>query len=84
MKVFKMNDCDWWMDVDIESAKRNYLEYCGCDEDSLDDVFELPVDTLKQTMISFPDEPEREKYTFLEHMGNVYNDGPHLFASTEY
>lgn len=87
LKVFRMNDCDWWMDKSLEEAKKNYPEFVSTDpEDALDNPYELDKAHLKLFEF-YPDEDDRsQKHSFLEELQrrqSISND-PGFFASTEY
>lgn len=82
LKVYKMNDCDWWMDTDLEAAKKHYLEFVCDNEDSLDNPRELTESEL-DTLIFKPDEDDRPECTFREWM-SILDQKPQFFASTEY
>jgi hypothetical protein len=42
LKVFRMNDYEWWMHYSLEEAKALHLEQCGVDpKEAFDDPCEL-------------------------------------------
>ena len=85
MKIFKMNDYDWWMDTDIESAKKNYLDEYGYDvmkdELKIKELTEHELDHLKYIITD--GRVSSESITFRERMNEI-DQIPQIFASTEY
>ncbi|MBO2698136.1 hypothetical protein [Shewanella algae] len=89
MKVFAMNECEWWVGESLESCIADYIEEYG-DSDCLDEPYELTASNL-DSLTFFVDEREEGgellKRTFKEQLeveiaqGGVF---PRLFASTEY
>jgi hypothetical protein len=85
MKIFKMNEYDWWMDIDLESAKKNCTKYCEeIDTDPADvkKAYEL-TDVDLDVMSFIADGDNGPKCTFREQM-NRMDQVPQFFASTEY
>ena len=89
MKVFSMNDCDWWIAETIEDAKRDYLaEVSGLPEDVLEDPCEVSDADMDRLM--FVTEPKlgikSERHSFREELSRRVEsgEGSQLFASTEY
>lgn len=91
MKIFRMNDCDWWQAGSFEEAKADYKHTTGIGEEDLDDareVIEEELDRLK--FIENYDGPKSEwiKRTFREEMQRRILAGeatkPGCFACTEY
>lgn len=85
MKVFKMNDCDWWMDTDLETAKKNYLGFVETEPESVEDAREMTDDELDNTRFINRDEEFNRlfpKYTFRDHVDSIEHTS-HFFASTE-
>jgi hypothetical protein len=85
MKIFKLNDCDWWAGEDLESVKSAYIEEVGGDVD--DDARELT--EAEMDSLDFVDElPDYgEHRTFREQLRRMIDSGaqfPCFFASTEY
>lgn len=83
MRVFYMNDCDWFMAPDIEQAKRLYKEMTGLpDDEAFDEPYELNDTQLER--LRFMDE-DGGKRSFAELRQMIESGaGPGLFASTEY
>lgn len=87
LKVFKMNDYDWFADYSKEEAIIHYKETMGTTDDEIDEVEELSKMELKEQRLVFVDEPKGKDgkhpsvsfYKFLKGMKR-----PDIFASTEY
>lgn len=48
LKVFKMNDCDWWIDYNLEDAKTNFAKFIGV---LVDEVIDNPYELSEQELI---------------------------------
>jgi len=90
MKIFRMNDYDWWMDIGLESAKKNYMEHTENDDESdcIDKARELTEEELDSSRFykdgdCRDDENGDPKCSFRERM-NELDQIPQFFASTEY
>ncbi len=86
LKVFKMNDCDWWMDYNLIDAIINYSEFIMIpSEESTDDPYQLSKKSLN-TLEFYPDDDSVNKYSFLEELQRRQSISaePGFFASTEY
>ena len=84
MRVFKVNDCDWWMASTAEQAKSAAIEFYG-DEDMVDEVEELTDEQLNSH--TFHDEDDETTRTFEAQLLKRIKEGatkPEMFASTEY
>lgn len=64
VKIFRVNDYEWWAGVDLESVKATYKEHTGIDPDS-DEGFDNPREVGDEGM---------RKLIFIE---DVYNEGRH-------
>ena len=86
LKIFQMNECDWWMDVSLVEAKKNYPKFIdhGDIEDILDNPYELTEKELKD--LKYFDVELETRCSFLEELQRrqSISDGPEFFASTEY
>jgi hypothetical protein len=90
MRIFRMNDCDWWLATTLEAAKADYKHQTGIDLEDIEDareVTEEEMDRLK--FIENYDGPKSGwiKRTFREELQRRITDGeakPGCFASTEY
>lgn len=90
VKIFQMNDCDWWIGPSLDACKADYVEHTG-DPDSVDDdAHELTDAELDRLMFTDCDEDERPtgmKIPFREQLAVEIAQGgefPRMFASTEY
>ena len=84
MKVFQMNDCEWWAAEDLESAKKACMEATGLPEDeACDDPHELSDEAMNRLI--FHD--DNETRTFKEQLDRMIVEGtefPVFFAMTEF
>lgn len=78
LKVYRMNECDWWCDYSLEQAKRNYINDTCCDvSDTEDSEEQMGLNECK-----YKDEDMEEAITFAEQLAKMKNPG--FFASTEW
>jgi hypothetical protein len=87
MKVFAMNDCEWWAAETLEEAKADYLKETGMKEadEPFDDPHELDAEAMDR--LRFFDEDEKAKRSFREQLERMVSSGaefPCLFATTEF
>lgn len=90
MKVFQMNDCDWWLAPSLDEAKADYIREMGASPEELEDAFELDDTALDR--LNFTDDralPDGElvKRPFREELERriaAGDTGPGFFASTEW
>lgn len=92
MRVFRMNDCDWWMARTLEDAKASYQETLGPvhEEEAFNDPRELTDAELDRLMFCDVDEHDRPmkktRRTFREELQRRIDAGvtvAEMFASTE-
>ena len=86
LKIFKMNDCDWWMDKTLDEAKKNFLEFCCVDAD---EALENPCELTSEQMDNHefcPDENYKKSYPFKHELQRrqSISSKPEFFASTEF
>jgi hypothetical protein len=85
IKVFKVNDCDWYAGEDLESIKDHIMWFTGYDADEeFDDPYELSESEMRQYTFTDIDGTTRD---FKEELKKRIKDGDHFpcfFASTEY
>ena len=86
LKVFQMNDCDWWADYSKEEARKNYLETLGekdlsDPEGYIDNDFFDALSDKTLGKLFFRADDGNEKITFGERLNQL--DKPQFFASTE-
>ena len=88
MKVFKVNDCDWWVAENRRDAWEACMRFYGADEScvfQLSDIVEL--DDVKLQKMQFFDEDNEVTRTFAEQLALRVAAGitePEMFASTEW
>lgn len=86
LKVFKMNDCDWWMDYNLIDAIVNYSEFIMIpSEECTDDPYQLSIRGLRNHEF-VSDDFFGVKCSFLEELQrrqSISNE-PDFFASTEF
>lgn len=93
IKIFQMNDCDWWAADSLESAIQDCMEQYGytreqVEEDEPRELTDEELDSLQYT--DDPSDSEAETRTFREQLKVMqqepekYTPHPCLFASTEY
>lgn len=91
-RVYRLNDCDWWIARSIEEAKASFQSHCGPmpDDEAFDEPHELTETEMDTLKICETDENERrtgKKLTFREYLVERLGDGlsePEQFASTEW
>lgn len=90
MKVFQINDCDWWVGESLDVCVQDYRVKVDDDPSYTEDSRELTDEELDTLLFSVCDEHERptgEKRTFREQLAAEIEAGgefPRMFASTEY
>jgi len=86
IKVFQLNDYDWWAARSLDEAKVDYLQMAGEteEEDTFEDAHELTDEEMER--LKYTDENEQTR-TFKEQLAMMIAVGaefPGIFASTEY
>ncbi|UYK82274.1 hypothetical protein NG829_08290 [Xanthomonas sacchari] len=90
MKIFRIDDCDWWIGPDAESVLAAVKDDTGMDDEDLEDFHEVSADDLDRLKFADTDEDERtvgEPRSFREQMAIEIAAGgnfPRLFATTEF
>lgn len=84
MKVWKINDCDWVMASSAEEAKQTLATITEVYEE--DEVRELTDHELDTFHFVDEDEKDSPRRTFRQELARrvALNEGPDMFASTEY
>lgn len=93
LRVFRLNDCDWWIARTLEEAKVSYQADCGpmADEEAFDEPRELTDEELDR--LKFHDRDDADRIirktirTFREELRQqIHVDPvtPRQFACTEY
>jgi len=91
IKVFRMNDCDWYAGRNLEEVKTFMLAQTGMPGDeAFDDPQELPDQAMNKLCFRHTDEddlPEGQTISFAERLAEMIAEGqefPAFFASTEW
>jgi len=93
LRVFRLNDCEWWLAPTLEIAKADYQKLCGPipDEEAFDEPRELSDDELCKRHFFDTDDNEEpiksSRRTFYEELRQQIKADPitpRLFACTEY
>lgn len=93
LRVFRLNDCDWWAARTLEEAKADYQKCCGpmADEEAFDEPRELTDAELDR--LKFHDRDDADRIirktirTFREELrqqAHADSITPRMFACTEY
>ncbi len=87
LKVYQMNDYDWWADYSEDEARKSYttwqLEQAEIPKEDIeiyDDIIEMSNETMEK--FTFKDEDLDTVLTFKEELARNPKVG--FFASTEY
>ncbi|MCU1285917.1 MAG: phiPLPE 70 [Acidobacteriales bacterium] len=89
IKVFEVNDTEWWAGTDLESIKTAYKEITGIDPDDEDEGFQDPHALTDEEMetLQFSDD-DGSKRSFREQLELMVaaerEKFPTMFATTEY
>lgn len=95
MKIFNMNDCDWWAGENAEECLEGMKNFSGYGEDEIKDMIEdgYPVALTEEEInrlkfVPDPyDSPNEGVRTFKEELRRMIDakeQFPCFFASTEY
>ncbi|MRG98826.1 hypothetical protein GIY21_00805 [Xanthomonas sontii] len=90
MKIFRIDDCDWWIGPDAATVLAAVKDEYGSTDEDLQDFHELDDDQLDRLKFVDTDEDERtvgEPRTFREQLAIEVAEGgnfPRLFATTEF
>ena len=99
-RVFKMDDCDWWLARTLEEARQSYQHETGVDDEAIEDARELSDEEMDRLTFVDVDDGERpvaeSRRSFREELRqrvelrerlkaeHGIEPKPELFASTEY
>jgi hypothetical protein len=90
-RVYRMDDCDWWVARTLEEAKASYKHATGVDDERIENARELTEAELDKLHYFDTDDRDRpiKKYrrTFRAELVQRVAAGlekPELFACTEY
>ncbi|ACG60392.1 hypothetical protein phiPLPE_70 [Iodobacter phage PhiPLPE] len=87
MKIFEMNDCEWFIGPSIEACKSAYFDDFNTDSDEARELTDNELGTLIFTVTDENEVPDGNTRTFREQLaieiaaGGVF---PRMFACTEY
>ena len=85
MKVFRLNEYEWWAGESLESVKKMYMEVTGLDEDeAFEDDYELSEEDMNREIYTDEDGSTR---TFKEQLNKMIAENrtfPEVFASCDY
>lgn len=89
MKIFRLNDCDWWIGETLDACVADYRASVDDDPVQTEDAEEVSDASLDKLIFTDTDENEQPiaKRTFREQLAIEVAAGgrfPRLFASTEY
>jgi hypothetical protein len=89
IKVFRINDCDWWAGASLDECIAAYIADTG-DEDLIEDARELTDEEMEKFFFVEDEEDEDfrqgDKKPFRQKLEEMVRDGrpfPLMFASTE-
>ena len=88
MRVFRVNDCDWWMVETKEQARDAAIAFYGSGPDdvyTLDEIAEVSDEAMDRLKVG--DEDDGKTRTFRQQVAKRIKEGvtnPEMFASTEY
>jgi hypothetical protein len=87
-RVFRMNDCDWWLARTVAEARADYLRETGEDEDEARELIEEELDRLHFVDTGEDERPMKAtRRPFREELARRVSAGlskPEMFACTEY
>lgn len=90
IKVFKVNDYEWWAGASLDDIRPAYKEHTGIDPDSdegFDNPYELSDEQLQKKTIHFDEGEQPDQCSFKEHLNELIAKDqtfPCYFAGTEY
>lgn len=86
IKIFQLNDCDWWAGEDLKSVKKVYAEEVDSDSDLTEDARELTEKEMNELV--FADETgSGNGRSFKDQLKRLIDNGqefPCFFATSEY
>lgn len=79
MKIFRLNDCEWWMAETLEEAIAGYTEMMGpSDDDYFDEAHEIPESDYDR--LKFHGERRNERGQMEEHISTFREEMNRLVA----
>lgn len=84
-RVFRLNDCEWWMARTLAEAIEDWRSCTGIEPDPSDEPRELTDAELDANKFFDPDDPAAPRRTFREELEIRARGatGPQFFATTE-
>lgn len=85
-RIFKLNDCDWYVGKSLEDAKAAWQADCGPmpDDEAFDEPYELSDEDMDTLKIADADDPKAPRLTFRKYLEQNPPIRAEMFASTEY
>lgn len=87
IKIFEMNDCDWWAGETREEVIAAYMADQGITLDEASSAYELSEEALDNLQYYHDGDRHKESMTFREGLTLRISEGetfPCLFATTEF
>lgn len=88
MKIFRLNEYEWWAAETLEEAKQACLEETGLDEsEAFEDPCELSSEELDALIFVDDEGPERRTIPFRQALDELISKGqkfPCIFATSIY
>ena len=88
MKVFQLDDCDWWVGPSLAACIAEARAQCGAGSfcDAEEEGREMSAEDMQRLKFTDEEGPDPRVYTFAEQLANEIAEGgkfPRFFASTE-
>lgn len=87
MKIFCMNDDEYWMANSLEEAKADYLDTTGEAADEAEEVSDEDLDRLTIKDVDEDERPTGKVFTFREYLQQQIAEGantPQIFCCSNY
>lgn len=88
IRIFALNDCDWYAGADLESCIQDYLEMTSAArEDVIENPHELDDEAMDRLVFVDDTGDTTVRRSFREQLDRMIAEGvefPNFFASTEY
>ncbi len=80
LRIFCFSDGDeLWADYSLEETKKNFKEFCGLDEEDIEDAFELDDEKYDELKVTIDDELDPnidlQKITYREYLKEFTEPG---------
>lgn len=86
MKIYALNDVEWWIGPSLEACKEAYSNPDGIDDDA-HELSDAELDSLQLTLVDENEAPTGEVRSFRQQLEiELANGGefPRLFACSDY